>query len=253
MFFTAEKTFSESTSRVQNAMVHNPIYDGPVYDSILGESHFDSLASVTKQDLSLSNASQSESPCNSPPPSQCGADTGRAAPHSYLQDNSPKTVRYLDRPIHPRSQSLTPLSNPNNSTPRSTSVCVVPTGENTRMMALKKNGKERNKLHLTLTLNNENDEKPAPPRHVRGKDVTSPALRTKSVPGSGPAMRVNNDVIATTATSSEMDADENYTVMSPVGIRSGGRGSLSTKVIELSPEDTAKYRESASEVPRTEK
>ena len=105
-------------------------------------------------------------------------------------------------------------------------------------MALKKNGKERNKLHLTLSLNNESDvyanlspDATVPPRaQVKSLTTTSSSTGARVLQAGGGC------------TSSEIktrsDVDENYTVMSPI------RGSLlNTKVLELSPEDTEKYTE----------
>ena len=189
-------------------MVHNPIYDGPVYESV-PEQRFDSLTSVFKQDLS----SSSTSACDSPDPySSLSPD------NILINDSSHKNPRYLDRPIQPRSltQSLARnLSDHDSNATRSVSVSVP---NNTRLMALKKNGKERNKLHLTLTLNNQDDSD------------TSPA----SIPLSfaTPGNKCLNPVI-----SSRPEVDEYYyTVMSPVT-------DSVNQVVELSPEDTEKYKE----------
>ena len=106
------KTLNVSTNRMQNAMVHNPIYDGPAYESVL--RHFDTLTATVKQDLSLSNTSASDSP-------RLGSST---FPYIGSNNNSQKMVRYLDRPIQPRSQSLSHSSSPDNNNPKSTSVCA---------------------------------------------------------------------------------------------------------------------------------
>ena len=132
------KALNVSTNRMQNAMVHNPIYDGPIYENV--QRHFDTLTATVKQDLSLSNTSASDSP-------RPGSST---PPYVGSNNNSQKMARYLDRPIQPRSQSLSHPSTPDNNNPKSTSVCAQAA---TGVMGLKKNGKERNKLHLTLTLN----------------------------------------------------------------------------------------------------
>ena len=93
-------------------------------------------------------------------------------------------------------------------------------------MALKKNGKERNKLHLTLTLN--------------GNETVN---STSGAPGENEDTTVlagglpEND--GTTVAIVTSDGDENYTVMSPIK----GKGSGNTGVMELSPEDTDKYKE----------
>ena len=208
-----EKTFDESTNRVQNAMVHNPIYDGPVYESV--QPHFDSLSSVTKQDLSSSNTSA----CNSPPPGGC---TSTPPNTLQLQSNQQANVRYLDRPIQPqRSQSLSHTPTPDNNVNQLTMSMQVPAPG--RAMALKKNGKERNKLHLTLTLEGANDEANIKP--TTSKDVVS--TRPK-----------RSEVSEDQGNAPRPDGDENYSVMKPIA------GSvMNTMNVELTPEDTEKYRE----------
>ena len=186
-----DKSFSDSTRRVHNTMVHNPIYDGPVYESV--QPQFDTLTTATKQALESTTLS---------------ANQTRTGPPS-LQKNSLKPVRYLDQSIQHsqlRSQSFSHSSSSDNDNPRSLSVSV-PTA---RVMALKKNGKERNKFHLTLTLNG-SDLSPA-------TDVDNKKGLSTAVPG----------------TSVAADVDENYTVMSPI---------TGTGMVELSPEDTEKYNE----------
>ena len=151
------KALNVSTNRMQNAMVHNPIYDGPVYESV--QRHFDTLTATVKQDLSLSNTSASDSP-------RPGSST---PPYVGSNNNSQKMICYLDRPIQPRSssQSLSHPSTPDNNNPKSTSVCAQAA---TGVMGLKKNGKERNKLHLTLTLDgNESANTGIGPSHSQGR------------------------------------------------------------------------------------
>ena len=177
-------------------MVHNPIYDGPVYESV-PEQRFDSLTSVSKQDLSLSNTSA----CNSPDP--CNPTS---LDNILLNDSSHKNPRYLDRPIQPQSLTQSLARNPSDHD----SNVSVP-----RLMALKKNGKERNKLHLTLTLNNQDDSDTSPAR----------------VPVATSGSKCLNPVIT-----SRTQVDEYYTVMSPVT-------DSVNQVVELSPEDTEKYKE----------
>ena len=191
-----EKTFSDSTNRVQNAMIHNPIYDGPVYESV--QPHFDTLTAATQQALASSTTSADKSLCTTTPPA--------------LQNKAQKANRYIDQPSQQRCQSFSQSSPTDNNTPRSGSVSIP----KARVMALKKNGRERNKLHLTLTLNGSD---PSPTTCVPKSDGSSVTL-------SGTIMCANPAV-----------ADENYMVMSPI------TGSLNAKVIELSPEDTAKYKE----------
>ena len=200
-------------------MVHNPIYDGPVYESV--QPHFDSLTSVTKQDLSSSNTSA----CNSPPPS-CSTST----PPNTLGNSLQANVRYLDRPVHgiqshiQRSLSLSNPTTPDNDTNQLTMSTQVPTQ---RSMALKKNGKERNKLHLTLTLVGANDEANTKQPAVSKDAVLGPSRdRSMTVPG----VQVGRGP--------RSSGDDNYSVMKPLA----GSG-MNTVITELSPEDTEKYRE----------
>ena len=207
------KTFNESTSRVHNAMVHNLIYNGPVYESVL-ERRFDSLASFSKQEFSSSSTSacNSPGPCNTTPP-----DT----------DNFHKNLRYLDRPMQPRSQSLSQPSSDLNNTSQSITVSVPAT---TRMMALKKNGTERNKLHLTLTLNNQNETYPN-----AGTSDVHPSVSAVAAYNNMSGKKTSSSMNPAMTSSSNLDA--NYTIMSPV------TGSVKTEATGLSPEDTEKYKE----------
>ena len=203
-------------------MVHNPIYDGPVYESV--QPHFDSLTSVTKQDLSSSNTSA----CNSPPPS-CSTST----PPNTLGNSSQANVRYLDRPIHgiqphvQRSLSLSNRSTPDNDVNQLTMSTQVSAQ---RSMALKKNGKERNKLHLTLTLVGANDEANTKQPTVSKDAVIIPAGDCRSRSATVPGNLVSGG--------SRSSGDDNYSVMKPLA----GSG-MNTVITELSPEDTEKYRE----------
>ena len=210
MFLFSEKALNVSTNRMQNAMVHNPIYDGPVYESV--QPHFDTLTSSVKQDLSLCNTNSAS---NSPPGSLTPPNVGNG-------NNSQKTVRYLDQPLQLRSQSLSqhPFTRDNNL--RSMSVCGP---ANARVMALKKNGKERNKFHLTLTLGG---NKSMNPTSGATDEKESTTILAGDLPGS------DGKTVFTTS-----DGDENYTVMSPIK----GKDSANHGVIELSPEDTDKYKE----------
>lgn len=210
----AGKTLNVSTNRMQNAMVHNPIYDGPVYESV--QPHFDTLTATVKQDLSLSNTSAS----NSPPRSSTPPNTGSG-------NNSQRMVRYLDQPIQLRSQSLSHPSTPDNNNPRSIStVCA----QAARVTGLKKNGKERNKLHLTLTLNGSESGNSTSGAPQCGKDED--VVLAGNLPGNPQGGNKKRAVVS--------DSDENYTVMSPIKRKdSGNIGG----VVELSPEDTIKYKE----------
>ena len=213
----AGKTLNVSTNRMQNAMVHNPIYDGPVYESV--QPHFDTLTATVKQDLSLSNTSAS----NSPPRSSTPPNTGST-------NNSQRMVRYLDQPIQLRSQSLSHPSTPDNNNPRSTSGMCAQTA---RVTGLKKNGKERNKLHLTLTLNGSESGNSTSGAPQCGKD------ENVVLAGDLPGNQGGNKKRAVVS-----DGDENYTVMSP--IKRKDSGNIGGGVIELSPEDTIKYKEEAN-------
>lgn len=94
------------------------------------QPHFGTLTASVKQDLSLSNTSAS----NSPPRSSSPPDTG--------SNNSQRMVRYLDRPIQPRSLSLSHPSTPDNNNPSAIGVPAAQTTPSTRAMGLKKNRKE---------------------------------------------------------------------------------------------------------------
>ena len=92
--------------------------------------------------------------------------------------------------------------------PRSTSVSIP---------AIKKTGKQRNKLNLTLTLTNTDSTGTTGPRNTQNS-TTQPISAVSPV-----VLR---------------DVDENYTVMSPPSAQVGtAEGS------ELSPEDIDKYEE----------
>ena len=209
MLLFAGKALNISTNRMQNAMVHNPIYDGPVYESV--QPHFDTLTATVKQDLTFSNTSASNSPPRSSSPSNTGSE-----------NSSHKTVRYLDQPIQPRSLSLSHPSTPDNSNPTSRSSVSA---HATRVMGLKRNGKERNKLHLTLTLDGKESANPA-------FDVPCRKEEDVELAGDLPG---NERAVAS-------DADENYSVMSPIkGNVDGNIGGMI--MTELSPEDTDKYKE----------
>lgn len=90
---------------------------------------------------------------------------------------------------------------------------------------MKKNGKERNKLHLTLSLNNQNEKSVTSEVHPSSSAVAVNVSGNKKFPCMNPVM----------TSSSNLDA--NYTVMSPV------TGLMKAEVIELSPEGSEKYKE----------
>lgn len=180
-------------------MVQNPIYDGPVYESV--RRQFDNLTITTERTASGEGNTLSDRPCNS---------------EVSCPNSSEKSVRYVDQPVQMASKNIrsmsfrsgsSPLSSSSGSNPRSTSVSIPFTS--------KKTGKERNKLHLTLTLN-ESDLNAAAESHDNQKS----------------AIRSTNPVAL-------MDVDKNYMVMSPISVLSGSPNA----VLEWSPEDAQKYKE----------
>ena len=123
--------FRESRGRVGNTMVLNPIYDGdgPLYESVQNERFI-----------------------------QLTTDTGTL--YNNLQqtlkhqddDCLSNTARYVDQPAHNalvQTKSTTFNYDPANA-PEHVMCGSVPSS--TGKLSLKKNGQERNKLHLTLTL-----------------------------------------------------------------------------------------------------
>lgn len=143
-----ERRNSDAKQRVCNVMIPNPIYSGdeaesgPVYDSI--RPQYETLVAVA--------------------PSQTSSLPGTSRNDELDED---KTVRYVGQPqLQPsqlRSMSFasSSVSDGNGdrpavppTPPRSTSVSIT----NARAMALKKNGQERNKLHLTLQLDESGSE-----------------------------------------------------------------------------------------------
>ena len=94
-------------------------------------------------------------------------------------------------------------------------------------MGLKKNGKERNKLHLTLTLNGNEESANTGIGPSCSKEET---VMMGDLPG--------NDGNIKRAVMS--DGDENYAVMSLIKRKDSGN---SGGITELSPEYTDKYKE----------
>ena len=153
---------SESKNRVCKVTIHNPIYDGngPVYESVQTQ-----LEGNIDTEL---NISQSE-------------DTTDRQYYDNLRISLNDTVRYIDPPV---SNSVnTPIN-------RSASVSMQQTTP--RLMVLKKNGQERNKVHLTLSLDG-NDS----------SNGHTSVIAPKQIP--------KMCAIA--------PADEPYTVMSPASVR----------------------------------
>ena len=191
-------TKEKSATNVCNVMVHNPIYDGPVYESVQGQ--FESLNSNT-----LLTEGTTDNSCNS-----------QSSTPTTVSDN---TVRYTDPPVQRSkngSNSFISSIPPHSSTPdrdtenvpRSTSI-------------IKKNGKERNKLHLTLALTENNLNLNAEPQDCQNHNPL-------------PTDGETNRVMLT-------NVDEHYMVMSPAGMPAN---SVKEGWCELSPEDIAqKYKE----------
>ena len=169
--FLTEIKLNESKTRVCNAMVHNPIYDGdgPVYESVQTQLE-------TELSISLSENTTDQHYDNL---------------HVSLND----TARYVNPPAQLQYLSYTAGTNTasnsmNAPVNRSASVSLPETTP--KVMALKKNGQERKKLHLTLSLG-ENDS----------SNSHTGEVVTKSNPSTHVAVPA--------------DMDEPYTVMSPAG------------------------------------
>lgn len=164
---------SQSQIRACNAMVHNPIYDGagPVYESV-----------HNKQSHPLDAASQYDN-IHYP-----------EATYTFQNSSYSSGNNHIDQPVHFHNNYL--FTNTDNTTdnscgtyansPNCTACSSIPS---TKRMALKKNGQERNKLHLTLSL----------PR--------SDCISTKEFQGAFPkSCEIQADI-----------ADETCTVMSSAG------------------------------------
>ena len=145
-------------------MVHNPIYDGdgPVYESVQNQRE-------------INNESESQS------------ENTRVRQYDNLRLSWSDTARYVDPPIHLQYLSMNAASNASDSvnSPINKSDSAAP-----RVM---ENGQERNKLHLTLSL----DGKGSSDNHT---SAVAP-----------------NSMSQVHAVAPE-DVDEPYTVMSPAGV-----------------------------------
>ena len=156
----------ESKNRACNVMVHNPIYDGdgPVYESVQNQLEINNETELDIKDRQYDN----------------------------LRLSWNNTARYVDPPVHLQYLYTNAASNVSGSMNapinRSSSVSIPLTAP--RMMALKKNGQERNKLHLTLSL---------------GDNDCSNNCTDAGAP--------ENNICAV----APEDVDEPYTVMSPAG------------------------------------
>ena len=146
-------------------MVNNPIYDadGPVYESVHAQYETEL------------NMSQSE-------------DTTDQQ-YDNLRICSNDTARYAAPPAQLQYLYTNTASNSVNG-PINTSASVSISRATPGVMALKKNGQERNKLHLTLSLG--------------GNDSSNSDVFPELIP-------------KTRAAVAPADVDEPYTVMSPAG------------------------------------
>ena len=155
-------------------MVHNPIYDGdgPVYESVPTQ-----LEGNNETELNI--ISQTED------------TTDRQYDNLRLSSND--TVRYIDPPVQLQYLYNNTVSDSANA-PINRSASVSMPQTTPRVMALKKNGQERNKLHLTLSLG--------------GNDSTN-----------GHISEVASKQITKMCAVAPADMDEPYTVMSPASVR----------------------------------
>ena len=154
-------------------MVHNPIYegDGPVYESVLTQHEMNNVHDMNRPRSVVTPGGQ----------------------HDNFPQSLSDSARYVDRPVH--LQYL--YSNTTSDTSDTGTPIDTPTSESIpltapRVMALKKNGQERNKLHLTLSLGDNNE-----PSNISSSEM-DPNTRTIN-----PA-----------------DVDEHYIAMSPAGVPS---------------------------------
>lgn len=145
---TAEKSFGDAKSRLCNTMVHNPIYEGegPVYESVQPQSKTSTaaavtlLATVTVDTFADQHYDSLHNPDAPSPLDESTLKMVCRSDHSTLS-SQPQNKSTIS------SNAYTQLTVPDSGTASTPS---PPAG--TVMMALKKNGQERNKLHLTLSL-----------------------------------------------------------------------------------------------------
>ena len=154
-------------------MVHNPIYegDGPVYECVQPQHEGNNETEL--------NVSQSED------------TTDRQ--YDNLRLSLSDTARYVDPPVQLQYLCNSTVSNLAH-TPINRSASMSMPQTTSGVMTLKKNGQERNKLHLTLSL---------------GGNESSNSYTSEIAPKLVPKM----GAIA------PADMDEPYTVMSPAGVR----------------------------------
>ena len=184
--------------------VCNAMVHNPIYDGPVYESVQQQFETLTATTLRAARMTDSDNSVNQPCNSQPSTPT-----------SSEKSVRYVDPPVQlPKMRSKSFVSNDHAHASTSASDAAnIPRSTSVSVPVTKKAGKQRNKLNLTLTLD--------------GNDSTGPsAMQNKTC---GPISAVNPVVLR--------DVEDNYTVMSPAGTFTGA-----AKWIELSPEDTDKYK-----------
>ena len=133
-----------------------------------------------------------------------------------------KTVRYIDQPIHPPQTRSKALVSNGQSSPSDTAcdAANIPRSTSVSIPATKRNRKERNKLHLTLSLSGTDSG------HTTGIIHNH---QSTNATATGPIAAVLTDV------------DDNYSVMSPAGVLDSSLNAGQWG--EVSPEDTRKYNE----------
>ena len=186
-------------------MITNPIYDGPVYETV-------------RQQYNPLDSSNSTTPNSSP-------TAPLNDPAHYSNDPTihqvEQQVRRNTLPISPRQPVPRVMSPLAGTSFRSASISGNTTYKRPR--------RERNKLHLTLSLgNNRQSSNPV----LNGGESETPVDKKSPI-----ATHNISQVIP-----QALEEDENYTVMSPAGNRGFG-SSLNGGWGDISPELTNKYRE----------
>ena len=173
-------------------MVTNPIYSGPVYETVpQGYNPLSSSASTTPD-------SSPTTPLN---------DNSRYNINPTSRTDILDLVRRNTLPNQPNGRVMSPLAG---TSYRSSSL----SGNTT----VKHPPRERNKLHLTLSLGNSNDRD-------QNESEVGPSTRKNGSGNVGP-----------------ISEDENYTIMSPA-VNHGFGSSINGAWGEVSPELTSKYQE----------
>lgn len=176
-------------------MVNNPIYSGPVYESI--QPKLDTLTATQQHQVSsVATQPSSNRPACSP--------------------NAEGTVRYVDQPVHASPLQSKSFVSIHSSAPSSGNAANILQSESVSTQATKKNQKQRNKFHLTLSLGGNDPD--------CGTDVTSGSSLPAKSEGQASPMACINPVVH---------------VLSDAGMLNAGYD-------EISPEDTEKYTEFSS-------